>query len=199
MGVLDKLRAYRLQAEAIRQPAMEPTDQELSPISQPSPVGETTQQARSYLQSKIIGILEEHKVPMQAVRFIPGFGDQVHKLLYGNPYECHTFFADMHWMFGQLLDQDAEFDPVVLTRKQAYAEAEERAAARRANDSAARGSLYDPGTNWFGEKHASGSAFETIPAPIPDDKSVNYRLEAAIQGPMVDGRPDSEAPLQELE
>ncbi len=197
MGVLDKLRAYRLQAEAINRPvAMEPT--ETLPISQPSPAGGTTQQARSYLQAKIIGILEEHKVPMQAIKFIPGFGDQMHKLLYGNPYECHTFFADMHWMFGQFLDQDQEFDPVVLTRKQAYAEAEERA-RQRANESAASGSIYDPGTNWFGQEHASGSAFETIPAPLPDDKSLNYRLEATIQSPVVDGRPDGEETLSEME
>src|SRR5712692_6254487 len=117
MGVLDKLRSYQRLATTATQETPQPLEQQAI-----SPVGATSQQGNSFLQQFILKMLEENHIPIAALKFIPGFGEQAHKLLFGNPYEAHTFFADMHYQVERLLQQDEDFDPVALTRKQEYAE-----------------------------------------------------------------------------
>lgn len=151
MGVLDRLKAYQ---QLTRQPETETTPQPSTP--EVSPDGETLQpgsvvlpganglvgqefvktspQGHSFLQQFILEMLKKNNIPVQALKFIPGFGEQVNKLLFGDPYEAHTFFADMHYQVEQLLQQDSAWDPVEVVRNREFAAAEERAIARTAAD-----------------------------------------------------------------
>src|SRR5260370_21609719 len=104
MGVLDKIRAYQRQAQTVMQQAETLPHSEQQPASLPD--GAISQQGSSFLQQFILEMLEKNHVPIAALKFIPGFGDQAHKLLFGDAYECHTFFADMHYQVEQLLRQD---------------------------------------------------------------------------------------------
>lgn len=198
MTILDKLKGYqRLQ----QQQQMEPTQEQGQPVTlQP---GATSLQGTSFLQQFILKMLQEKGIPVQALKFIPGFGEQVQKLLYGDPYQAHTFFADMLYHVQQILDQDKDFDPVEVTRRQAFAEAERRAEAReqyRASaDTSTSGPLDGTGTNGVRQVYTTRYPDEALSAALANVTRVDYRQQAEIQSPVVDGRSTSEPSLSELE
>lgn len=194
MGVLDRLKAYqRLSATTIQdtpQPSMEQ--------QQASQDGETLQpdnQGHSFLQQFILEMLKKNNVPVQALKFIPGFGEQVNKLLYGDPYECHTFFADMHYQVQQLLDQDSDWDPVEVVRRQELAEAEERARHRASADPTTSGAINGSGTDGVGQEHLTRYFDEEVSNTLFNIPSTHYRQQTTLQGTMEHGRPEGEQTL----
>lgn len=159
------------------------------PVQQETlPHGAITQQGTSFLQQFIIKLLEEKGVPLQTLRFVPKFGEQIHQLLYGDPYVAHTYFADMLYHVQQLLDQDSDFDPVEVTRRAEFAEAEKRASQRAqsteqrtadfgcvaSSDSATGGPLDGAGTHGVGEVHSTGFINEKVPRTLSYSEDVDY-------------------------
>lgn len=198
MGVLDRLKAYqRLSATTIQDTPQPSTEQ-----PQASQGGETLppdNQGHSFLQQFILEMLKKNNVPVQALKFIPGFGEQVQKLLYGDPYEAHTFFADMHYQVARLLDQDSEWDPVELARKREYAAAEERARHRASAQSSSSGPLDGVGPYGVGKIDIAGHPEGAVHGSLSELASSDYRFETTLQGTMEYGRFESQQALQELE
>lgn len=194
MGVLDRLKAYQ---RLTSQPETDTIPQPSTEQPQASQGGETLQpvDGHSFLQQFILEMLKKNNVPVQALRFIPGFGEQVQKLLYGDPYEAHTFFADMHYQVQQLLDKDSDWDPVEVVRRQEYAQAEERARYRASTESSTSGTVNGVGADGIGQVDIAGHSDEKIPDFVSTSQSTYYRQQATLQGTMVDGRPESEQTL----
>lgn len=132
-------------------------------------------------------MLKKNNIPVQALKFIPGFGEQVQKLLFGNPYEAHTFFANMHYQVQQLLDQDIDWDPVEVTRRQEFAEAERRAKERNraildkwneddtgSTESSTSWSFDGVGPNGVGQVHSTGFINEKVPRTLSYSEDVDY-------------------------
>lgn len=130
MGVLDRLKAYQRLSATVTEGQAIPLPSETAEGLASSQDGAILPPGNSFLQQFILEMLKKNNIPVAALKFIPGFGEQVNKLLYGDPYEAHTFFADMHYQVARLLDQDSDWDPVEVARKREYAEAEERAKQR---------------------------------------------------------------------
>lgn len=172
MGVLDRLKAYQRLSTATIQDTPQPSTEQ----PQVSLDGETLQpvDGHSFLQQFILEMLKKNNVPVQALKFIPGFGEQVNKLLYGDPYEAHTFFADMHYQVQQLLDKDSDWDPVEQVRRQEYAAAEERARHRSSAQSSSGGALDGTGTDGIREEHATRYLDEKIPGTLSYSEDVDY-------------------------
>lgn len=181
MGVLDRLKAYQRLSAPPMEATQEPSTQETDTL----PVGEISQQGSSFLQQFILELLKKNNVPVQALKFIPGFGDHLNTLLFGDPYQAHTYFADMHYQVQLLLDQDKDWDPVELSRRAEYAEAEERAALRQTaadyNErlrasalTSSGGSLDGTGADGVGEVHSTGFVNEKIPRTLSYSENADY-------------------------
>lgn len=153
--------------------------------------------------------MAEKGIPVQALKFIPGFGDQVHKLLYGDPYAAHTYFADMLYHVQQLLDQDSDFDPVEVTRRQEFAEAEKRANQRAqseqqrtadfgrvaSSDTTTSGTLdgFRPYGEW--KEHTFRPASFPLHDVVSEQSSLDSGQQTEVQSAMEHGRSTSEQAL----
>ncbi len=190
MGVLDRLKAY----QRLQQQKPEMNSMELSTLDN-SQDGGTTQPDRSFLQNFILEMLTKNNVPVQALKFVPGFGEHIHKILFGDPLEAHAFFANMHYQVGELLRQDEAHDPIAITRKQEYAEAEARAINRRSLVTSASGSEHDFGQDWKRQIDPPRHPVEEIPSSLPDFKSIDNRQQATLPRAMEHERDDGEQVL----
>lgn len=198
MGVLDRIKQYQQQARTV----MQQQDTQEPSTPERLPVGETSQQdSRSFLQQFLLKMLEENHIPVTALKFIPGFGQQIEKLLFGDPYEAHTFFADMHYQVQQILDKDKEHDPVEQARRREFAEAERRAKERRevpyvgATDTTTSGTFNDSWKDWIGQINSVGFVAEKIPRSLSDVEGLDSGLETEVQSSMVDGRSECDEAL----
>jgi len=212
MSILDKVRGYQRLASTINQQETTGTPQLSTPGSLPGG-GTSEQTGNSFLQQFILGMLKEKGVPVQALKLIPGFGEQVHKLLYGDPYQCHTYFADMIYQVEQLLEKDKAWDPVARAREAEFAAAEKRAQARadeafwtgnhRAFDASgigsvepsASGPIDGPWKNGIGQEHFIGSTTQEVLGALPNLQSLNSGQQTEIQSAVEYGRPDREQAL----
>lgn len=190
MGVLDRLKQYQT-LQRLEQPAMEATQEPLTP----SHVGGTSQQGNSFLQRFILDMLKAKGVPVTALKFVPGFGEEIHKLLYGDPYQCHTYFADMLYHVQQLLEQDKDWDPVELARRQEFVEAEKRARDRASFESSTSRTFDDLRSDGQWQEHTPGYSDASLSDAIPDVEGADYRQQATVQSTMGNRRPDSEQTL----
>ena len=190
MGVLDRLKAYQRLAQT-PEAEMEATPQ---PSTQPERLpGGATSEGTSFLQQFIIEMLKKNHIPPEMLRMIPvkGFGEQIHRLLFGDPYEAHTFFADMHYQVGQLLEQDSDWDPVEVAREREYAAAQERSALRqttaeyneqlrRSAESSTGGPLDGIGQDRQWKKHSLGYPDEALFGSVPYFESADSGQQAEI-------------------
>lgn len=204
MSILDKVKGYQRLARQETEPTPQPSTPERLP-------GGGTSEGTSFLQQFILKMMAEKGIPVAALRFVPGFGEELHKLLYGDPYQAHTYFADMLYQVQQLLDQDKEWDMVEVVRKREYAAAEERARNRRDTEQEERrtgnqfgissaltstsGPLDGTWTYREWEEHAPRLVTQAIPESVPFFKSADSGQQTTVQGTMVDGRPDREQTL----
>lgn len=195
MGVLDKIRSYQKLVKIEQEPTATPQPS-MPDISQVGATLPPDDYERSFLQQFILQMFEQNHVPVAALKFIPGFGEKISGLLYGNPYEAHTFFADMHYQVGQLLDQDKQWDPVELVRRKEFAEAQARSEQRRASaEPSASGTLDGVGPYGEWKEHTFRPATFPLYDALSDEQSVDHRQQAEIQGSMGNGRSDSEETL----
>lgn len=181
MRVLEKIRAYQRQAAmATQTEPIQPQAQLLEP--QALPAGATLPPDRSFLQQYFFEQLKEHNVPTAMLKHLPLIGPIADKLLYGNPFEAHTFLSDAVMFFDELLKRDVEHDPVVQARKQAYAEAEERANERNRASAPATdgGPVHDFGQDWKRQEYIAGPPATAIPESLPDEPGTDYRQQAEI-------------------
>ena len=160
MGVLDRLKTYQ------KLQAMETTPETL-------PAGQISE-GTSFLQQFILEMLKKNNVPVHALKFVPGFGPQLEKLLFGNPYECHTYFADMIYHVQQLLEQDKDFDPTEQARRQELAEAEKRARYRASLEPACGGSINGAGQDGQRQEHTVRYSDEAISSTLSNVQSSDY-------------------------
>lgn len=195
MGIMDKLRSYNRLTTTEATP---PIPQPLTPGTLPDGATLQPDNNRSFLQQFILKMFAESHIPVAVLHLVPGFSETWQTLLYGDPYACHTFFADMLYKAEDLLRADEDWDPIAVSRKQEYAEAEARAIERRnrANiDASASGPIDDCGTDGIGQIDVAGRPTETIPEHLQNLTGINHRLEAEVQSSMEHRRSDREQTL----
>lgn len=221
MSILDKVRGYQRQAatvmqpEAIQQQAQQEQQQAISPAGATLPPDKIPEflaylekfldteipilPGKSFLQSCVLfGIQQMHlPVPVDKLKHVPVIGAPFDKFLSGDPYEAHTLAANTSYIIERLLERDKEWDPVVLARKQAYAEAEARANERNRASAVttASGPVHDFGQDWKRKIDAAGPPLTAIPESLPDEPGVDHRQQAEIQSSMEYGRPEREQTL----
>jgi hypothetical protein len=194
-SILARIKAYQRQAQEATTEQSIPQQQPPQPPTLAGLPGGATSQQASPLQLKLRQYISEKGLPVHLFKFVPGLGEGIDKLLYGDPLAAHTFVAEISHNILTLLEEDKAFDAIERTKQLALLDAKQRANELRAADATTSGEVNATRANGLGEVNATQFVDETVPAHLRELTSLDSGLETAFSGNMGSQRDGGEQTL----